>query len=506
MPAAVKRQRPAVKSRLLATKQEESTSMNRFTRVSKSIGSNEGKTDTISTCAITPSSDTKASTSTPSRKRKAVKAIVDDSDSSADEDTRTSVPSSLRKTNEREILPAKRGRGRPPKKSRPAPVSLKRGRSLSVSESEQSSTDKLFKRLRLESSPSRDSSPVTAATSVADSEADSELENISASKLPDEVLDLIDLHAALLKTLTIHYAHNGSHVPADLRVLCPNVARAWGKKAVTDADIRTCLGILDMTSPKPLFSLADYGRGKICIELEQSQTSGLLAENELNKQFRVNIQSLWSQYQSRRPRSASFGFIETLPKASVTLCESVTKACAVMAKGKQRLEDLKEGIAAKKLEKEAKIIPKSLSALSPSTPTNPDGSKMSLLDRIRFKQMQKAALPAGLSPAEIERHAALQRVDEVTALIGMLSRASSGGMGRISFTMPVMLQKLKDSFRMGISKEEGAVCIRLIAKEVAPSWIKVVIVGGKENVVVETDQQLSKAEIAKRVQNLTARN
>ncbi|ETS74893.1 hypothetical protein PFICI_13377 [Pestalotiopsis fici W106-1] len=506
MPAAVKRQRPAVKSRLVVAKQEEGTTMNRFTRVSKSIQSTEEKTDVISKHAVTTSSETKASTSTPSRKRKAVKAIVDDSDSSADEAPRTAAPSSTRKTSERDILPAKRGRGRPPKKSKPAPVSLKRGRSLSVSESEQSSTDKLFKRLRLESSPSRDSSPVTAATSIADSEADSELESSPAPKLPVEVLDLIELHAALLKTLTIHYAHNGSHVPADLRILCPNVSRAWGKKAVTDVDIRTCLGILNLKTMKPLFSLSDYGRGKVCIELDQSQTSGLLVESELNHKFRANIQSLWSQSQFNKHRSIPTSFIQSLPQASIALCESVTKACAVTAKGKQRLDDLKQGIAAKKLEKEAKIAPKSLSASSPSSLTNPDGSKMSLLDRIRFKQMQKAALPAGLSPAELERHAAFQRVDEVTALIGMLSRASSGGMGRISFTMPVMLQKLKDSFRMGISKEEGAICIRLIAKEVAPTWIKVVTISGKENVVVETDQQLSKAEIAKRVQNLTVKN
>ncbi|KAK6193779.1 hypothetical protein LQW54_012101 [Pestalotiopsis sp. IQ-011] len=504
MAPAVKRQRPAVKPKLVASKQEDASTINKFARVSKSIGSHDEKTPVVSTRTSAPSPVAKAPISTPSsRKRKATRTVRgDDSDSSADES-----PSTKRKTSEREVLPIKRGRGRPAKKSKPAPISQKRSRSPSVSDSEQSSTDKLFKRLRLESSPSRDSTPVTAATSVAGSEVDSECESSPAPKLPIEVLDLIDLHAALLKTLTIHYAHNGSHVPADLRVLCPNVARAWGKKAVADMDLRICLGVLGSKMPESLFTLSDYGRGKICIEIDQSQFTGLLAEDELNKTFRANIESLWSRHNSNGTTSVPASFVDTLPKASVALCASVSKASAVTSKGQQRLADLKQGMAAKKLEKDTKTTStvRSLSGSSQSSLTNSDGSKMSLLDRIRFKQMQKAALPAGLSPAEIERHAALQRVDEVAALIAMLSRASSGGMGRISFTMPTMLQKLKDSFRMGISKEDGAVCIRLIGREVAPAWIKVVTINGKENVVVEMDQQLSKAEIARRVQNLTAK-
>ncbi|KAK6082111.1 hypothetical protein SCUP234_04424 [Seiridium cupressi] len=503
MPPAVKRQRPAVKSRLAPPKQQTPSYISSFVRVSKSVGSGHVKKDITSASA--PITDAKLAAITPSaRKRKAVAAIQEDSDSSADEaPTRLSAPTT-RQSRDREILPAKRGRGRASKKSRPAPASLKRGRSPSVSDSDQSTinTDKLFKRLRLESSPSRASSPLTADTSLANSEAGSDIENPSVSTLPDELISIVNLHASLLKTLTLHYAHNGSNVPADLRVLCPNVARAWGKKAVSLSDIKICLGVLNMQTAKPLFTLSDYGRMKTCIEIDSSESSGPLDERELNDIFRSNLEELWSQFIADGPESCVTSFVKSLPKSSITTCDSVAKASPIAAKGQQRLAELKQGMAAKKLEKDTKLSTTSASAESPLT--NPDGSKMSLLDRLRFKQMQKASMPAGLSPAEMARRAALQRVEEVAALIGMLSRASSAGMGRTSFPMSVMLQKLKDSFRMGISTEEGATCVRLIASEVAPEWVVVVTINGKENVVVETDRELSKAEVARRVQAIAA--
>lgn len=175
----------------------------------------------------------------------------------------------------------------------------------------------------------------------------------------------------------------------------------------------------------------------------------------------------------------------------------------MLAKGQKRLEELKFGIAQKKQEKEAKAqaLKKQTQAGADAPMTNADGSKMSVLDRIRLKSLQKAALPAGLSQAEIERRAALQRAAEVAACLGMLSRAAGQG-GRVSFSMAATLEKLKDSFRMGISKEEGAACVRLLASEVAPEWVRVITINGRENVVLEMDRQLSKADVERRVKGI----
>ncbi|KAI1423663.1 hypothetical protein F5Y12DRAFT_516338 [Xylaria sp. FL1777] len=511
MPAARQQRKARAGSGVKVSQQHTSSNISSFARVSKTVGNPAIKKELTPT---TPKKDVKLEAITPaSRKRRAIASI--DDDSSADESSNALATSSVKRptassTTTTPVQLVKRGRGRPPKKARPEPTPRKRVRSPSISDSDTSSIDAgvLFKKLRLESSPSRFSSPITADTSVAGSDIESDANPAKSNELPEEILNLIGLHSAFLKTLTLHYAHNGVNVPVDLRILCPNIARAWGKKKVTDADIRVCLGILGSCSSLPNrspFNLSNYGRGKVCIEVNQSRNFGPLSENKMNTLFRTNITALWIAFLTKGNGDASSNasaFLRTLPKAPVELCASLAKASPLHLKGQQRLEDLKHGIAIKKQEK---------AAPTPSTVDTPmknaDGSKMSLLDRIRLKSLQKSAMPAGLSPAQLERRGALQRVEEVSALIGMLSRASSeGGMsGRISFTMAALLEKLKDSFRMGISKQEGAVCVRLLASEVAPEWVRVITLAGRENVVVEVSCQVGKPEVARRVQNILGR-
>jgi len=517
MPAVKQQRKAAAGSRVKASQQNTSSSINSFARVSKAAAVNTTVKKELG--VSTPKkADVKLEALTPSsRKRKVIASVEDDNSSSADErptTTKRAVASSLSQPSP--LQPVKRGRGRPPKKARPEPTPRKRVRSPSVSDSDTSAIDAgvFFKKLRLESSPSRCSSPFTADTSLAGSDVEADAKPTKSGELPDEVLSLIDLHAAFLKTLTLHYVHNGSHVPADLRVLCPNVARAWGKKKVTNADIRICLGLLGSSSlpaENSPFSLSNYGRGKVCVERSKSRAFGPLDENKLNTLFRTTITTLWNEFLAKENTEISKdgnAFLATLPKVPVTLCESVVKASPILLKGQQRLEDLKHGIAIKKQEKEApKPQSSSSSGATTNTPmTNTDGTKMSLLDRIRFKSLQKASSPAGLTPAQLERRAAFQRAEEVSSLIGMLSRATGEGAGsRVSFTMPTLLEKLKDSFRMGISKPEGAACVRLLASEIAPEWIRVVTLSGRENVVVEVSCQLGKPEVARRVQEILAR-
>ncbi|KAI1742696.1 hypothetical protein F4680DRAFT_411477 [Xylaria scruposa] len=502
MPATKQQRKAVASSKAKTSQQNASSTISSYACVTKVVGYSNVKKE-LAPSTLKKNTNLEAITPA-SRKRKAIATIEDDS--SADESPAKRAASSITKsaslsTATTPVQPAKRGRGRPPKKARPEPTPRKRVRSPSISDSEASSvgTGALFKKLRLESSPSRCSSPATADTSIAGSDSEFDVRPTKSGELPEEVLGLIDLHTAFLKTLTLHYAHNGSNVPVDLRVLCPNIDRAWGKKKVTNADIRICLGILNKSPSSPSsgpFSLSNYGRGKVCIEIEQSRSFGPLNENKLNALFRTNITALWTEFLVNEQRDAP-AFLTTLPKAPVTLCESVAKASTLLLKGQQRLEDLKHGIAIKKQEKAA-----AKPSTAPDTPmTNADGKKMSLLDRIRLKSQQKAAMPAGLTPAQLERRAALQRAEEVAALIGMLSRASGDG-GRISFTMVALLEKLKDSFRMGISKQEGAVCVRLLASEVAPEWVRVVTLSGRENVVVEVACELGKPEVARRVQNI----
>ncbi|KAI1485202.1 hypothetical protein F5X96DRAFT_361137 [Biscogniauxia mediterranea] len=520
MPAIKQRRKASTRPKTTPTQQPAEASIASFARISKTISHPEAKKEQAST----PKKAVKVEAITPaSRKRKAVATV--DNDSSADERPTKLVlpPSTPSKTPKPAVKSAKPNRGSPLKQARPTPTPRKRARSPSVSDSDDVNTGALLKKLRLESSPSRSSSPLTANTSIADSDV-SDSEPAKSHQLPEEVLSLISLHSALLKTLTIHYAHNGTNVPVDLRVLCPNVARAWGKKKVTAAEIRICIGVLNSNatasqSGSNLFSLLNYGRGKVCIEIDTAHGSRPLNEKKLNDQFSDNMRSLWAQHLAAHGDAGDdvvSTFTSTLPKAPIPLCASVVKAAPVLARGQRRLEEFKSGLAAKKQEKESSSASPSSSAsakpnsdpASQGAAGGADSPKMSLLDRIRMKSLQKAtALPtAGLSPEQLARRAALQRVEEVSSLVGMLSRATDGGdSGRVAFPMPTLLEKLKDSFRMGISREEGAACVRLLAAEVAPEWVRVVVIGTRENVVVEADAQVGRAEVARRVRALMER-
>ncbi|KAG8169186.1 hypothetical protein KVR01_001935 [Diaporthe batatas] len=381
----------------------------------------------------------------------------------------------------------------------------------------------LFKRLRIQASPSRSvfrlSSPLitqacTPATSVIPDTEDENSDHATAATtpepepeqaLPQELFDIVSLYTAFLKTIVVHYAHNGTNTPVDLRQISQPVSLAWGKRRISLADIRRCVGVMDVDSStiKSPFYLADYGNKKICVELRDAHRGQPLDEGSLVHAFEHNLRMMWTKLgNSANPDMNAF--VLGLPKAPVTSCEALTKASSLLAKGQRNMQELKAGIAARKEEKAASKMPIVLqSAEGEGTSGTP---QLSLIDRLRLKEAHLAKLAAtGPSAAELERRAALQRADDVAAVVAMLAKASGGmGMGgRVSFRMVTLLQKLKDSLRLPISKEEGAACIRLLAGEVAPEWLKIVVIAGKENVVVQMGRAPSSGEVVERVKKLS---
>lgn len=339
----------------------------------------------------------------------------------------------------------------------------------------------LLERLNIQSSPAH------KRTRLISSQTRETLE-----QLPLELIDLLSLHAALLKSLTLQYAHNGPNVPVDIRSICPGVAQSWGKRKVTSEDIQRCVGVLgwasdnNTTSP---FILCDYGRGKLCIELSSEGSLRHFDEERLNRTFESNLRSLWSVRKDSDVRT----FISSLPKATMTARAS---AVPLLVKGRNALDELKSDIAKRQAEKEAR---------SQALPMlNADGTKMTLLDRIKHKQLAQSLMAAPPSPAELQRRAALQRAEDVAGVIGMLTMATAEGRARISFTMPALLVKLKDSLRTPMSQEDGACCVRLLAAELAPEWLRIVKIGGKENVVIQCAMQPAKAIVGQRVGALLA--
>jgi hypothetical protein len=323
-------------------------------------------------------------------------------------------------------------------------------------------------------------------------------------KLPTELLDILNLHSSFLTALSLYHAHNGTQTPADLRVLCPDVSRAWGKRKVMLEDIRRILGVLnnDITEDKSQYnrplahlSLSDYGHGKICVETKNGigkdrKASAPLDENRLNNAFGRNLQKLWNDRERDEEAIVSI-FIGNLPLEPITTCSSLTKISPLLAKGQRRLEDLKAGILLKKQVEKEQAITVSI--------TDEKGRKLTLLERLKAKELRQSTLPAPPSKAELGRRAALHRLEEVVSVLSLLTTSTSIGQQRVSFTMPTVLGKLKDSFKTPISREEGETCVRLLASDIAPEWLRVVKMGKTNAVVVNRDNRPSDLDIKERV-------
>ncbi|KAB8288492.1 hypothetical protein EYC80_010157 [Monilinia laxa] len=325
--------------------------------------------------------------------------------------------------------------------------------------------------------------------------------------LPNEIIDIINLHAALLTTLTLHCAHNGANAPADLRNLCPDVARAWGKRKVLMDDIRQALGILNSHIKASAegerlskITLSDYGSGKTCVEIEAGNMDGKgnnlrpIDEEKFNGIF---TQGLVTQWESKEKDVTVETFIKELPLEAITPCSSLSKMTPLLAKGQRRLEDMKAGIVAKKDLRRTKSSPALIeAATSTSTPTE---KKPTLLERLRAKQLRQSLLPQAPSPAQVARKAALSRMEEVVKVLSILSTSGSAGQQRISFTMPTLIGKLKDSFRTPISKDEAITVVKLLADEIAPEWIQLAKMGKMEAVVFDRERRIGEENVKERV-------
>ncbi|TGO45888.1 hypothetical protein BCON_0358g00080 [Botryotinia convoluta] len=334
--------------------------------------------------------------------------------------------------------------------------------------------------------------------------------------LPTELIDIINLHAALLTTLTLHCAHNGSNAPADLRNLCPDVARAWGKRKVMLDDIRRALGVLnshvkvDAEDQKlSTITLSDYGSGKICVEIEAGNGGGKgnnlrpIDEERLNGIF---SQRLISQWESKEEDVTIEDFIKQLPSEPITPCSSLSKMTPLLAKGQRRLEDMKAGIVAKKDLRRTKSSPALIQAAAYTDTSSPSSTekKPTLLERLRAKQLKQSLLPQAPSPAQVARKSALSRMEEVVKVLSILSTSGSAGQQRISFTMPTLIGKLKDSFKTPISKDEAITVVKLLSVEIAPEWVQLAKIGKMEAVVFDREKKILEESVKDRVKKAQA--
>ncbi|KAI4125602.1 MAG: hypothetical protein LQ347_005315 [Umbilicaria vellea] len=360
---------------------------------------------------------------------------------------------------------------------------------------------------------------ITLSTCPASDERPSPLREPNV-ELPPELLDLINLQSSFLTALSLHYAHHGCLTPADLRILRLSIERSWGKRRINTDDYRKILGILHAEDPleasgrgpkgQSRLSLSDYGNGKICVEIsEPLKTHGAhrrpLDEESMKDLFTNNLNRLWQQHtKSVHDPPNTEAFLSQLPLANIRICSSVAKISPLLAKGQQRLRDLKAGAL--------KAQKSNLSILKPNKPITQSPKALinrsqTLLDRILAKQLQHASLPSGPSPALLARKSALQRLEEIIPVIEILTSSGSktqntnrGEVQTFSFTLPTLVQHLQNSLRNPISRDEVERCVGLLAEEVAPGWIRARRVGKLVGLTVDRGGVVAREEMRLRVE------
>lgn len=342
-------------------------------------------------------------------------------------------------------------------------------------------------------------------------------EESKRDQLPPHLAEILDLHKAFMKTLTFHIAHHGTASPIPVNDILPNITRTWGKRNVSVRDIEQLVALHGQRdSSDPALLHVTQAHGRVCIVATASSATISLNGEALSRTVADNLLELArattdTDMVDAQDVLANLSLTHHLqPGAGHVLSRRLGHSATggggegdsqgprdhLMAKGHAALSEFKSGIAAKQQEREAKQV----AAATPML--NPDGTKMGLLDRLRHKQLAKANGPLPPSGPELERRAALNRVSDIAATISMLSLSNPMSLPRQAFTMAVIMEKLKDSLRTPISKEEGAACVRLIASEVAPEWLRIVAIGGRENVVVQRLGQPIDRIIKERVQKL----
>lgn len=318
--------------------------------------------------------------------------------------------------------------------------------------------------------------------------------------MPTELHDVLQLHTAFLTTLSLYYAHNGASSPAIVSVLLPMITKSWNKRDVTLEDVRRLLAVY--TSG---FVLLDYGKAGLCLGRAQPRGRALkraasyIDEDGLNVEFDQALQRSWQTWlaSAGKENCTAATFINGLPLAEIVKHESTEKAAPLFARGEQRLAELKAGQAAAQSEvaNDATNVRQ-----EQKTATAIHNRGTSLLDRVLAKQAVTASLPAGPTKAQLERRAALHRVEDITRVLNLLA----AGKPRCSFSMPVMVQRLQQSLRNPISKDEVERCLELMAKEVTPGYVAVVQAGAVKGVVVSRIGMIGSEELQKRLANAGA--
>lgn len=295
--------------------------------------------------------------------------------------------------------------------------------------------------------------------------------------IPPAVDEVIQLFAAFHSAWSLFIAHNGNGTPMHIFEVVARVTSSWKKRRVTLQDIKLLLGVLGGNSP---FVLIDNGDGDLCMDLkDEAALATILRSKQLVKDFEQRIRHLWAAWCSSEEVGDAKGetFLKSIPLATVCTSEVAADPLKV-SKGQQRLTLLKENANVRMKEESSKKV--GVVSQQSKSAAAVESRGAGLIDRILAKQQSALNNSSGPTRAQLERQSALDRIEEVALVLGLLA----GGRPRASFSMQMLVQHLQNSMRNPIAREEAERSIELMAKEVCPRFVSLIRSGTLNGVVI----------------------
>ncbi|KAL5050154.1 hypothetical protein BDW71DRAFT_174880 [Aspergillus fruticulosus] len=330
----------------------------------------------------------------------------------------------------------------------------------------------------------------------------------SASRLAC-IEEIVSLHSAFLKALTIHAAHRGVAAPADLREFLPSIQRIWKKRKVVVKDLQRLLWIWRQ-GPGCVFRLANHGLGRVCLERVAGRTERIDDEAEMQGRFEEEVDLLYRRASEQAEGEGEVDFLATLGLASV---EESLAPFAAFRKGQQRLQDLKGGVIKVKMDMLlAETAGDESSGTTPAKMRDATTSRrQGLLDRIKNKELRQSKLPPPPSKDTLLRRAAAGRVEEVAGVLALLRPAGYVGSGpmartvaqRTPFCLETIVRNVQNSTRNPISEQEVEACLEILGREdVAGHWVSIVVVNQLKSVVLRSCGDVQLKDIGAKVAQL----
>ncbi|KAF2154987.1 hypothetical protein K461DRAFT_276165 [Myriangium duriaei CBS 260.36] len=295
--------------------------------------------------------------------------------------------------------------------------------------------------------------------------------------IPIAVEDTIRLFGAFHSAWSLFVAHNGSGTPMHMLEVVARVTGSWKKRRIDLVDIRRLLGVLGDTSP---FVIIDNGDGDLCLDIkDEAALTTILQTKKLIKDFEQRIRRQWDSWCAAGEDSDAKGeaFLKGLPLAKVCTSE-VAADRSRQSKGALRLSLLKEKSASAADEASSRKIKTVTEESKTSAAVESRGS--SLIDRILAKQQLASSKPRGPTREELERRSALDRIEEIALVLGLLA----GSRPRVSFSMQTLVQHLQNSMRNPIARDEAERSVEFMAKEVCPRFVSLIRTGSLHGVVI----------------------